>query len=73
MYGHWEKFNNVLPIFPYSDTNHLLANLQTEVIDPLKKWESATDKERVKRQEAAEREQRLRQEIAELKAQLRRQ
>jgi uncharacterized protein YjbI with pentapeptide repeats len=73
MYEHWENFNNVLPIFPYSDTNHLLENLQTEVIEPLENWESATDKERVKRQEAAEREQRLRQEIAELKAQLRHQ
>jgi hypothetical protein len=63
MYKHWENFKNVLPIFPYSDLNHLLESLKTEVIDPLENWESATDKEWAKRHEAAEREQRLRQQI----------
>ena len=44
LYEHWEDFTSVLPVFPYDDASHLVANLDAKVIGPVVRWEEGQDK-----------------------------
>ncbi len=56
MFEHWRKFPNVLEGFSYENTDHLLENLESGVIEPVEAWEEATDR-------SAARERRLRETV----------
>ncbi len=44
MYGHWEKFDSVLPIFYYENKAHLIANLKLQILDAIENWGNKIDK-----------------------------
>ncbi|NKI31819.1 pentapeptide repeat-containing protein [Croceivirga thetidis] len=45
MFEHWNAFESVLSIFRYKSQEHLLANLDDQILDPIEKWQLGTDAE----------------------------
>jgi hypothetical protein len=54
MFEHWTGFGTVLPVFPYQDQQHLVENIEQQIIAPVKEWEAGYD--RTKALEEASRE-----------------
>lgn len=38
MFEHWEKFDSVLPVFYYKDQDHLIRNIESNIIKPIDDW-----------------------------------
>jgi hypothetical protein len=72
LFEHWRRFPNVLLEFLYDDRDHLLDHLESGVIDPVKAWEEATNKEAARTRQLREMVQAQEGEIAMLKAKLQR-
>ena len=70
MFEHWSKFPNVLENFSYEDTDHLLENLESGVIDPVKAWEETTDRSAARERRLRETMQSQETRIAQLEAKL---
>ena len=70
MFEHWSKFPNVLENFSYENTDHLLENLESDVIDPVKAWEETTDRSAARERRLRETMQSQETRIAELEAKL---
>jgi hypothetical protein len=68
MFEHWKKFNNVLPEYAYKNQDHLLATLEDGVVEPVRKWEKATDKAAAKLRVLEEANRQKDAEIAKLRA-----
>jgi len=67
MFESWADRANVLPQFAYDDQAHLLASLESRVIDPVEVWERESDKGAARERLAADERARLEAEIAGLK------
>jgi hypothetical protein len=44
MFEHWKKFPWVRPIFLYQDKDHLITNIEKEILKTVEDWENKKDK-----------------------------
>ena len=70
MFEHWRKFPAVLPEYRYESQPQLLETLGTRVLDPIERWEQASDKAAAKERQMREEIEAQRAEIAKLTRQL---
>lgn len=42
MFEHWNQFESVLPIFTYQNQEHLLQQLDAEILNPVEDWQQNT-------------------------------
>lgn len=60
MFEHWRSFNSVLPEFLYEDKQHLLDNLDSQLIASVNAWHQKQDETAVLRKENKALQQKLR-------------
>jgi uncharacterized protein YjbI with pentapeptide repeats len=51
MFEHWSSYVSVLPDYKYENKEQLIRDFDTAVLDPIKRWEEATDKANVREAE----------------------
>lgn len=60
MFEHWESFDSVLDVYPYENRDHLVANIEYGIIEPIKEWELGFDQRKALREKAEALEARVR-------------
>ena len=44
MFEHWTGYSTMLPVFEYQDQEHLVENIEQQLLAPVEEWEAGHDK-----------------------------